>query len=93
MMSPELSLRLGGYYISKLPEGTPYFLTAIDGEDVTLDITPLTPSDFWDIGRLLNVKVRDPEVELVRHINGLSVYVYMLPPETDTLLGDTDALV
>lgn len=78
----QIALTLAGLYIEKLPPGTPFYLTAIEGQNVELDIAARTPDEFWCAASVVN-QMPKQIVEVSKKIGILEVCVYLMPVEDD----------
>lgn len=76
----QIALTLAGIYIEKLPEGCPYYLTAIEGQNIELDIAARDPQEFWSAASVINQLPKKIE-EVRKHIGILEVTVYLMPVE------------
>jgi hypothetical protein len=76
----QLALIYAGLLIEKLPEGCPYYLSAIEGEDVWLDIAPRSRDEFWLAASLVNQLPKKVE-EVVKRIGMLEVSIELMEEE------------
>ena len=76
----QLALILAGLYIEKLAPGTPFYLTAIEGENVGLDIAARTRDEFWVAASVINQLPKQVE-EVRKQIGILEVLVYLMEEE------------
>jgi hypothetical protein len=82
----QIALILAGRYIEKLPEGCPYYLTAIEGQNIELDIAARTRGEFWSAASVINQLPKQVE-EVTKKIGILEICVYLMPVEN----GDAEA--
>jgi hypothetical protein len=73
----EGALRTAAVYIRKLPEKIPYFLSAMDDEGVSLDITLQTQNQFWYVAAILERQPIGTTETMYRKAGALVIEAYM----------------